>query len=71
MLTETAPHKQMRADVVPLCQGDRVIFAVNQRPVKSAKGLSRAAMRHSFSTIRCGSRMTLETIFHVRHDRQR
>ena len=55
MLTETAPHKHTRADVVPLWQGDMVIFAITHRTaVKSANGFSRAAMRHGVSTIRRG-----------------
>ncbi len=64
VLTETAARKQTRAEVVPLGQGDMVIFAVNHRPQRSAKGYSRVAMRHGVSTIRRGSRMTLGIIFH-------
>lgn len=64
VLTETAPRKQTRAEVVPLTQGDMVIFAVNHRPVASAKGFSRVAMRHGVSTIRRGSRMALGIILH-------
>ncbi len=63
-LTETAPRRQTRVEVVPLDQGDMVIFAVNHRPVPSAKGFSRVAMRHGVSTVRAGSRMTLGVIFH-------
>jgi hypothetical protein len=64
VLTETAPRRQTRAEVVPLAQGDMVIFAVNHRPVTSAKGFSRVAMRHGVSTIRRGARMTLGIILH-------
>jgi uncharacterized protein len=64
VLTETAPRRQTRAEVVPLAQGDMLIFAVNHRPVASAKGFSRVAMRHGVSTVRRGSRMTLGIIFH-------
>ena len=64
VLTEAAPRKQTRVEVVPLCQGDMVIFAVNNRPQKSAKGHSRVMMRHGVSTIRRGARMTLGIIFH-------
>lgn len=64
VLTETAPRKQTRAEVVPLGQGDMVIFAVNHRPAVSAKGFLRVAMRHGVSTIRRGSRMTLGIILH-------
>lgn len=41
-----------------------VIFAVNNRPQKSAKGCLRVAMRHGVSTIRRGARMTLGVILH-------
>lgn len=64
VLTETAPRKQTRAEVVPLGQGDMLIFAVNHRPQESAKGYSRVAMRHGVSTIRRGARMTLGIILH-------
>ena len=64
VLTETAPRRQTRAEVVPLGQGDMVIFAVNHRPVASAKGFSRVAMRHGVSTVRRGARMTLGIILH-------
>lgn len=63
-LTETSPRRQTRVEVVPLGQGDMVIFAVNHRPVPSAKGFSRVAMRHGVSTVRAGARMTLGIIFH-------
>jgi hypothetical protein len=49
---------------VPLAQGDGVIFAVNQRPVKSARGVTRVTMRHGVSRLRAGARMTLGVIFH-------
>jgi hypothetical protein len=64
VLTEAAPRRQTRAEVVPLTYGDMVIFAVNHRPVKSAKGFSRVAMRHGVSTVRRGARMTLGIILH-------
>jgi len=63
-LTETSPRRQTRVEVVHLDQGDMVIFAVNHRPVPSAKGFSRVAMRHGVSTVRRGARMTLGIIFH-------
>jgi hypothetical protein len=64
VLTETAPRRQTRAEVVPIGQGDMVVFAVNYRPVKSAKGFSRVAMRHGVSTVRSGERYTLGVILH-------
>lgn len=64
VLTETAPRKQTRAEVVPLEQGDMVVFAVNHRPARSIKGFARVTMRHGVSSVRRGSRMTLGIILH-------
>lgn len=64
ILTEQRPRMQSRAEVVPLTQGDAVIFAVNQRPVCGSRGDYRTAMRHGVSTIRSGGRHTLGIIFH-------
>jgi hypothetical protein len=64
VLTEQRPRMQSRAAVVPLAKGDAVIFAVNARPVKGARGDYRVAMRHGVSEIRSGRRHTLGVIFH-------
>ncbi|MBL6614063.1 MAG: 2OG-Fe(II) oxygenase [Reyranella sp.] len=64
MLVEQRPRMQSRGEVVPLRQGDAVIFAVNQRPVKGSRGFHRTAMRHGVSRLRCGERYTLGVIFH-------
>jgi len=50
--------------VVPLRQGDAVIFAVNQRPVAGSRGSYRVSMRHGVSRMRHGQRHTLGVIFH-------
>jgi hypothetical protein len=50
--------------VVPLGQGDAVVFAVNQRPAKGARGFHRVALRHGVSRLRSGRRTTLGVIFH-------
>src|SRR5215470_5357346 len=52
MLVEQRPRMQSRGEVVPLGQGDAVIFAVNQRPVKGTRGWHRTAMRHGVSILR-------------------
>ena len=64
VLTEQRARMQSRPDVVPLEQGDAVIFAVNDRPVQGARGMSRAKLRHGVSRLRSGLRFTLGVIFH-------
>jgi uncharacterized protein len=64
MLVEQRPRMQSRGEVVPLGQGDAVIFAVNERPVKGSRGFHRTAMRHGVSSLRSGERFTLGIIFH-------
>ncbi len=63
VMTETGSREQ-RADVLPLQQGDALIFTVNQRPVPGARGWRRVAMRHGVSELRSGRRHTLGLIFH-------
>jgi len=67
VLTEQRPRMQSRVSVVPLRQGDAVVFAVNQRPVAGPRGDYRVTMRHGVSPIRSGSRHTLGLIFHDAH----
>lgn len=64
ILVEQRPRRQSRPEVVPLAQGEGVIFAVNSRPVPGARGYYRTAMRHGVSTVRSGRRHTLGVIFH-------
>lgn len=64
VLTEQRPRMQSRATVVPLAQGDAVVFAVNSRPVRGTRGDYRVTMRHGVSTITAGHRHTLGIIFH-------
>jgi hypothetical protein len=64
VLTEQRPRMQSRVEVVPLSQGDAVVFAVNHRPVAGGRGDYRVAMRHGVSTVRSGQRHTLGVIFH-------
>ena len=64
VLTEQRPRMQSRPEVVPLQQGDAVVFAVNQRPVQGTRGVYRVVMRHGVSRLRSGHRHTLGVIFH-------
>ena len=64
VMTEQRPRMQSRAQVVSLARGEAVIFAVNQRPVRGARGTYRVTMRHGVSHLISGSRFTLGIIFH-------
>ena len=64
VLVEQRPRQQSRAEVVPLQQGEAVIFAVNQRPVAGSRGSYRVKVRHGVSRVRSGRRRTLGVIFH-------
>ncbi len=64
LLVEQRPRRQSKGEVVPLAQGDAVIFPVNHRPVAGARGHYRVTMRHGVSRLRTGTRFTLGVIFH-------
>ena len=64
VLTEQRPRMQSRAEVVPLGQGDGVVFPVHHRPVAGTRGVYRVTMRHGVSRLRSGRRTTLGIIFH-------
>jgi len=64
VLTEQRPRMQSRPEVVPLSQGDAVVFAVHHRPVQGARGMYRVNMRHGVSRLRSGRRHTVGIIFH-------
>jgi hypothetical protein len=64
LLAEQRPRRQSRATVVPLGQGDAVVFAVSERPVRGGRGWYRTRMKHGVSTILSGERFTLGLIFH-------
>jgi hypothetical protein len=64
VLTEQRPRMQSRPEVVPLHQGDAVIFPVRHRPVQGSRGVYRVNMRHGVSSVRRGKRQTLGVIFH-------
>jgi uncharacterized protein len=64
VLTEQRPRMQSRAEVVPLRQGDAVVFAAQQRPVAGTRGAYRVTMRHGVSRVRSGRRVTAGIVFH-------
>ena len=61
VLTEQRPRMQSRAEVVPLAQGEAVLFAVNERPRRGRRGYHRAKLRHG--RMHSGRRFTLGVIF--------
>jgi uncharacterized protein len=64
VMTEQRPRMQSRPIVVPLRQGDGVVFAVHHRPVPGTRGVYRVNLRHGVSRVRSGHRHTLGIIFH-------
>ncbi len=64
VLVEQRPRMQSRAEIVPLSQGEGVIFPVHHRPVQGSRGIYRVNMRHGVSRLRSGRRYTLGIIFH-------
>jgi hypothetical protein len=64
VLVEQRPRRQSRAEVVPLAQGDGVIFPARHRPVVGARGAYRVTLRHGVSRVRAGHRLTAGIIFH-------
>jgi uncharacterized protein len=64
VMTEQRPRMQSRPIVVPLRQGDAVVFAVHQRPVQGTRAIYRVNLRHGVSRVRSGHRYTAGIIFH-------
>ena len=64
VLVEQRPRMQSRPHVVPLRQGEAVIFAVHHRPIQGIRGVYRVNLRHGVGTVRRGQRYTAGVIFH-------
>jgi uncharacterized protein len=64
VMTEQRPRAQSRVSVVPLRQGDGVVFAVHRRPVRGTRGTYTVNHRHGVSALVTGERYTLGVIFH-------
>jgi hypothetical protein len=64
VITEQRPRMQSRPEVMPLRQGDAVVFAVRHRPVRGTRGVHRVSLRHGVSRVRSGHRHTVGVIFH-------
>jgi uncharacterized protein len=64
VVTEQRPRMQSRVEVLPLRQGDLVVFAVRERPAQGTRGIHRVKHRHGVSRLRAGQRHMLGIIFH-------
>jgi hypothetical protein len=64
VLVQQAARAQSKAIVLRPRRGDMLLFTTNFRPAKSARGYSRAPMRHGVSEVHTGRRHTLGIIFH-------
>lgn len=64
LLVEQRPRAQSRGEAITTEQGEIVIFTTRYRPVETARGYSRANVRHGVSRVTAGSRYTLGVIFH-------
>jgi uncharacterized protein len=64
LLVEQRPRAQSRGEAITTEQGEMLVFTTRHRPVKTARGYYRAAVRHGVSRITGGTRYTLGVIFH-------
>jgi uncharacterized protein len=64
LLVEQRPRQQSRGDALTPLQGEAVVFATADRPVRGARGYFRASMRHGVARVTRGERYTLGVIFH-------
>jgi hypothetical protein len=64
LLVEQRPRAQSKGEVVPLRQGEAVVFAVSHRPTRGTRGTYRLNLRHGVSRVRSGRRFSLGVIFH-------
>jgi len=64
LLVEQRPRSQSRGRVVPLEQGQAVIFPNRYRPEAGTRGSYRVTVRHGVSELRSGERFALGIIFH-------
>jgi hypothetical protein len=64
LLAEQRPRAQSRVEAIRLERGMAIVFATRWRPVRGARSVYRAAIRHGVSTVTRGDRTTLGVIFH-------
>ncbi|MFI6567287.1 2OG-Fe(II) oxygenase [Streptomyces sp. NPDC050534] len=64
LMVEQRPRAQSRGTATALQQGRGLVFTTRDRPVRTRRGWSAAAMRHGVSTVRSGRRHSLGIVFH-------
>jgi len=64
VLVENRPRQQSRARVVAARRGDVIVFPNHERPVRGARKVLRAGVRHGVSPVTRGERYVLGIIFH-------
>lgn len=64
LLVENRPRAQSIGEALVPARGEAIVFANRHRPVRSARGVYRANVRHGVSRIESGRRFTLGVIFH-------
>jgi hypothetical protein len=64
LMLEQRPRAQSRGLARVLAQGHGLVFTTRERPVRSARGWSRAPMRHGVSEVASGRRHTFGLVFH-------
>jgi hypothetical protein len=63
VVVEQRPRAQSRATCTLIPRGAAVVFTTRDRPVRSARGWSDAAVRHGVSVVRTGRRHALGLVF--------
>lgn len=64
LLVESEPRTQSRGEAILGERGALVIFPTRERPVRGARRMRRARMRHGLSPVTRGTRYALGIIFH-------
>jgi hypothetical protein len=64
LLVEQRARMQSRGEAVALRRGEAIVFPTRERPVRSARGVTRAQLRHGLSRVHRGERFALGIIFH-------
>lgn len=64
LLVQQRPRSQSVGEAFVPKQGEMVVFAVADHPIRGARGWLRAVMRHGVARVTRGERFTLGVIFH-------